>query len=154
MLTDEEKREIEEHLRNYAEKRAAVVEAMHILQRHRGWVPDECLSDLGVLVDMSPEEIDSVATSCNFIFREETGRHMVMVCNSVSCWITGHEQLRDGLIQRLGVQPGQTTPDGRFTLLPVECLGACDQAPCMLIDDDLYGPVEVDQIDGILEKYV
>ena len=81
------------------------------------------------------------------------GRHVIRVCDSVSCWIVGYEQIRDHLRQRLQVEFGQTTADGRFTLLPIVCLGACDRAPAMMIDEDLYGNLTPEAVDAILERY-
>jgi NADH-quinone oxidoreductase subunit E len=80
------------------------------------------------------------------------GRHVILLCDSVSCWIMGYDRLRASLGQR-GIVFGETTADGRFTLLPIVCLGCCDRAPAMMIDDDLHGPVETGNIDGTLEGY-
>jgi NADH-quinone oxidoreductase subunit E len=81
------------------------------------------------------------------------GRHVILICDSVSCWITGYENLLTHLKQRLGVELGQTTADGRFTLLPVVCLGACDLAPVMMIDEDLHGRLTPEKIDAVLAHY-
>ncbi len=102
---------------------------------------------------MSPAELDSVATFYNLIFRRPVGRHVIFLCDSVSCWVMGYERMRQHLINRLGVQPGQTTPDGRFTLLPIVCLGACDHAPVMMIDHDTHHDLDPRKIDDILERY-
>lgn len=153
MLTAEEKREIEEELEHYADKRAACVEAMKIVQKHRGYVSDESINDLAELLGMTLEALDSVATFYNLIFRKPVGRHVVLVCDSVSCWIMGYDRVREHLTARLGIELGGTTPDGQFTLLPVPCLGACDHAPAMMIDSELYGGLTDGRIDEILEKY-
>jgi NADH-quinone oxidoreductase subunit E len=77
----------------------------------------------------------------------------VMVCNSVSCWILGYEKMRQHLTSRLGIEFGETTPDNRFTLLPIVCLGACDRAPAMLVDNELHTDLGPDRIDQVLEEY-
>jgi NADH-quinone oxidoreductase subunit E len=157
VLTPEERAEIEEEGKSYPTRRALCIEAMKIVQKHRGWVPDEALKDLATLLGMTPDELDSVATFYNLVFRRPVGRHVVLLCDSVSCWIMGYGRLRDRLCTSLGVSLGSTTPDGRFTLLPVVCLGACDRAPAMMVDDDLHGDLdpEVDpgRISGVLERY-
>jgi len=153
MLTVEERQEIEAELTRYPTRQAVCIDAMKIVQRHRGWVSDESIRDIGELLEMSPADLDGVATFYNLIFRKPVGRHVVMLCNSVSCWIMGYERMREHLISRLGIQFGETTPDNRFTLLPIVCLGACDHAPAMLVDNELHTDLNADRIDRVLEAY-
>jgi NADH-quinone oxidoreductase subunit E len=153
MLTAEERREIENEFPHYATRRAVCIDALKIVQRHRGWVSDDALEDIGDLLDMSPAELDSVATFYNLIFRRPVGRHVIYVCDSVSCWIMDSERQFDYLAKQLNIRAGETTGDGRFTLLPIVCLGACDRAPVMLVDDDLHIELEPAKIDRILENY-
>src|SRR5579863_5178378 len=123
---------------------------MLIVQKHRGWVSDESLKDLAELLESSVEDLDGVATFYNLIFRKPVGRHVIMICDSVSCWVMGYNRMRDHLKSRLGVELGQTTADGRFPLLPVVCLGACDRAPTMIVDGQLHGNLSSQKIDEIL----
>lgn len=157
MLSLDEREEIEAEAGHYPNRRALCIEAMKVVQKHRGWVSDEALRDLSQLLEMTPEELDSVATFYNLIYRRPVGKHVVLVCDSVSCWIMGYPRLRDALCGRLRVPLGQTTSDGRFTLLPVVCLGACDHAPVMMVDDDLHLDLDPatapDRIDAVLERY-
>ena len=153
MLTAEERREIENEFPHYATRRAVCIDALKIVQRHRGWVSDDALEDIGDLLDMSPAELDGVATFYNLIFRRPVGRHVIHVCDSVSCWIMDGERQFEYLAKQLGVRAGETTGDGRFTLLPIVCLGACDRAPVMLVDDDLHIEIEPAKIDRILKNY-
>ena len=133
MLTAKEKEEIEAEFPRYEQKRAACVEALKIVQRHRGWVSDETLIDVAEFLELNPAELDAVATFYNLIFRKPVGKHIILVCNSVSCWIMGSERILEHLQDRLGIVLGETSADGVFTLLPIVCLGACDQAPAMMI---------------------
>ena len=153
MLTAEERQEIEAELPHYEQKRAVCIEAMKIVQRRRGWVSDESLQDIAQFLEMSPDELDSVATFYNLIFRRPVGKHVILVCDSVSCWIMGYGSIREQLTNRLGVQLGETSADGRFTLLPIACLGTCDHAPALMIDNDLYRDLDSKQVDEILAKY-
>jgi NADH-quinone oxidoreductase subunit E len=153
MLTAEERQEIEAELAHYPTKQSVCIDAMQIVQRHRGWVSDESLKDLAEFLGMSVADLDGVATFYNLIFRKPVGRHVVMVCDSVSCWIMGYERVRDQMSKRLGIKMGETTSDGRFTLLPIVCLGTCDHAPAMMVDGDLHRDLDPQKLDGILEKY-
>jgi len=153
VLSDEERREIEAEVAIYAQKRAACIEALKVVQQHRGWVPDEALDEVAELLEMTPDELDGVATFYNLIFRKPVGRHVILICDSVSCWIMGYDNLRGHLRSRLGIDLGETTADGRFTLLPSVCLGACDRAPVMMIDDDLHLDLTPERIDQILAGY-
>jgi NADH-quinone oxidoreductase subunit E len=153
MLTPEELAEIETELTHYEQKRAGCIDALKTVQRHRGWVSDEGLSDLADFLEMTTDELDGVATFYSLIFRKPVGRHVILVCTSVSCWVMGHEQILEHIQERLGVRLGETTGDGRFTLLPVVCLGACDRAPALMIDEDLHGDLNAQKIDEILARY-
>lgn len=153
MLNDDEKREIEERMQGYDLKRAVCVDALKIVQEHRGWVPDEAIRDVAALLEMTADELDGVATFYSMIFRKPVGRHVILVCDSAPCWIMGYEQLLQALRTQLGIAFGETTEDGRFTLLPVSCLGVCDHAPVMMIDDDLHLDLTPEQVEDILAQY-
>ncbi len=153
MLSNEERREIEAEMQHYDDPRAVSIEALKVVQRYRGWVSDESLRDIGELLGMTTADLDGVATFYNLIYRKPVGRHVILVCNSISCWVMGYESVRDYLSRRLEIKLGETTPDGRFTLLPIVCLGACDRAPVMMVDDDLHGDLTPEKIDDILREY-
>jgi NADH-quinone oxidoreductase subunit E len=141
VLSELEKREINRELPHLPNPRAACLEALNVVQRHRGWVSDNAVDDIAAFLGMTPVEVDSVATFYSLIFRKPVGRHVILLCDSISCWVTGGNALRDQLLARLGIGFGETTADGRVTLLPVACLGACDRAPAMMVDDELIGPL-------------
>ncbi len=154
MLSEEEKQELAAEVARYRYKQALSVEALKIVQKHRGgWVSDEALRDVGEYLAMSPAEVESVATFYNMVFRQPVGRHVILLCNSVSCWVMGYESLYEHLRARLGIDFGETTADGRFTLLPIVCLGACHLAPVMMIDEDLHGELTPAKVDEVLARY-
>ena len=153
MLREKEIQEITAELAHCATKASASVEALNIIQRSRGWVSDAAVKDAAALLGMTAEELDAVATFYSFIFRKPVGRHVILVCDSIACWVMGYNPLLDTLKTGLGIAFGETTADKRFTLLPISCLGACDRAPAMMVDDDLYGPVTPETMDEILGKY-
>ena len=153
MLTAEEREEIEAKLADYPNTQAVAIEAMLIIQRHQGWVSDEKLRDLSELLRLSLADLDGVATFYNLIRRRPVGRHVALVCDSVSCWIMGSDRMRDHLCNRLGTPLGGTASNGRFTVLPIVCLGACDHAPAMMIDGTLHEDLDEPKIEEILTHY-
>jgi NADH-quinone oxidoreductase subunit E len=152
VLTEEERQEIEAEIHQYAQKRGVCIDALKIVQRRRGWVSDESVRDLAEFLEMTPDELDSVATFYNLIFRKPVGRRVILICDSVSCWIMGYDRIREHLTARLGIALGETSADGEFTMLPIACLGACDHAPALMIDETLHQDLEPNEIDRILER--
>jgi len=134
-------------------KRAAATDALKLVQKQFGHVSDQHLAEVAALLEMTPAELDGVATFYNLIFRRPVGRHVILLCDSVACWVMGEAAARAQLHERLGINPGETTADGRFTLLPIVCLGHCDHAPAMMVDEDQYGDLDAARLDGILEHY-
>jgi NADH-quinone oxidoreductase subunit E len=153
MLTEREIQEIQQELASYEESHAAIIGALRVVQRHRRWVSDEHIKDVATLLALTLEEVDSLATFYSLIYREPVGRHVILLCDSASCWIMGYNPLREHLTQTLGLELGETTADDRFTLLPTACLGACDLAPAMMVDGDLHVQLTPQKIDRILEEY-
>jgi NADH-quinone oxidoreductase subunit E len=153
MLNAEEKREILAEAADFEQPRAAVPRALKVVQRRRGWVSDEDVKDVADVLGLTPDEVDSIATFYSLIFRRPVGRHVILICDSVSCYVTGYETVREHLVRRLGISLGETTADGRFTLLPVACLGLCEQAPAMMIGEDVHGNLTPEKVDAILARY-
>lgn len=153
MLSEEEKRDILKEISAAEEPQSACVEALKIVQGYRGFVSDEAVRDIAPLFEMTPDELDSVATFYTFIFRRPVGRHLIYLCDGVSCWIMGFDEIRRHIKDRLGIDFGGTTRDGMFTLLPVSCLGACDRAPAVIIDGELHGNLDKRKIDEIFLRY-
>ena len=153
MLTKEERHDIDEAIRIVPYKQAACIEALKIVQEHRRWISDESLLDIAQYMEMSTAELDSVATFYNLIFRKPVGRHIILICDSISCYVLGYEKLSAYIKNNLKIDYGATTADGRFTLLPNPCLGTCDHSPALMIDNDLYRDVAIEHLDAILNKY-
>jgi len=153
MLTEEERREIEEEFEHFDYKQAVSVDALKIVQKHRGWVSDESIKDIAEILEMSLAELYGVATFYNLIYRKPVGKHVILLCDSVSCWVMGCDRMRAHFTKRLGIDFGETSEDNEFTLLPMQCLGTCDHAPAMMIDETLHRDLDEDKIDGIIERY-
>jgi NADH-quinone oxidoreductase subunit E len=152
-LNEKERHEIQHELAHYPDGRAASIGALKVVQRHRGWVPDEAIAPIAGMIGVSAAELEGVATFYSLIFRRPVGRHVIKVCDSISCFLTGYNEIKAALEKNLGIGFGQTTPDNRFTLLPICCLGACDKGPTLMVDDDLHGDLTPQGISQLLEKY-
>jgi NADH-quinone oxidoreductase subunit E len=152
VLSKQEIDEIEAEIAHLPDRKSAAIDALKIVQKHRGWVSDESLKATARLLDMSVEALDGIATFYSLIFRRPVGEKVVMYCDSVSCWIMGCNSVRDQLKEKLKVEPGQTTEDGKYTLLPVTCLGDCDHAPAMMVGDELHHDLTPESIDKIFEE--
>lgn len=154
VLSAEEVQAIETEISHLPDRASAAIEALQIIQRARGWVSDESVQAVARLLGMSAAQLDSIATFYNLIHRRPVGRHVVMVCDSVSCFVMNGDDLRERVQAYLAIGLGETTEDDRFTLLPIVCLGACDRAPVMMIDQQLFGVRETDDLEAIFEKFL
>jgi len=152
MLTEEERREILEEVNHYPYPAVACIDALKIIQHYRGWISDDSVKDIAQVLSMSNEEVDGVATFYSRIYRKPVGRNVILLCDSVSCMIMEYETLFNYISKKLGIGFGETTPDGRFTLLPVSCLGDCDNAPVMMINNDHFNNLTVEKVDKILDS--
>jgi NADH-quinone oxidoreductase subunit E len=153
MLSEEEIKEIQKEITQYPYPAVACIDALKIVQRHKGWVSDESVKDIATMLNMSNEEVDGIATFYSRIYRKPVGRNIILICDSVSCMILGYESLYNHISKKLGIRFGETTSDSRFTLLPNSCLGDCDNAPAMMINNDHFNKLTIEKIDEILENY-
>ena len=153
MLTEIEKKQIEEELVKVPQKQAGCIDALRIVQQQRGWISDDSIQDIANYLEMSAEDVDSIATFYSLIFRKPVGRHVILICDSISCWITGYEQILNHIKNSLDIDVGETTADGRFTLLAIPCLGICDHAPALMIDNDLHLDLTEEKVSAILRQY-
>jgi len=149
ILTQEEINQIDTELAHIPYKSGAAIDALKIVQANRGWVSDECLQAIAKHLEMSPEDLEGVATFYNLIYRRPVGEKVILFCDSVSCWVCGCDNVKKKLSKRLDIDYGQTTNDNMYTLLPVPCLGACDRAPVMMVGDDLFTNLTEDSIDQL-----
>jgi NADH-quinone oxidoreductase subunit E len=152
MLPKELKKSLVEKIAHADHPREMVVDVMLALQDHYGYLNDEAVEEVAVLLGVSPLEVEEVVTFYTFTYREPVGKFVMHVCDSVICWMDGYESLKDYLCKKLEIDVGETTADGLFTLLPVCCIGYCDQSPAMLINRKVYGHLTPQKIDKILEK--
>ncbi|PLX84336.1 MAG: NADH-quinone oxidoreductase subunit NuoE [Desulfuromonas sp.] len=129
-----------------------IVDLLRAIQSHYGWVPDAGIELAATTLGVLPVEVEEVATFYDKIFRQPVGKHVIHVCDSICCWSTGGEEIAAHLQQVLGLDFGETTTDGLFTLLPTCCLGACGEAPAMMVGLTTYGPLTRERVDQILAE--
>jgi NADH-quinone oxidoreductase subunit E len=151
MIPEQLKHELEQRVSGAVTSREAAVDVMKELQRHYGWLTDEAVQEAAELLGMSPLQVEELATFYEMIYRRPVGRHVIHVCDSISCWSVGGESLLKQFERLLGIEVGATTSDGSYTLLPCCCLGNCGNAPAVMVADRLYGPVTQDQAGALLE---
>lgn len=152
MLPEKFKKEWQGRIAAVEHPRELAIDVMFALQDHHGYLNDAAVEQAADLLGMSPLEVDELATFYTFIYRQPVGRYVIHVCDSVICWMDGFESIRDHLCRKLQVEPGGTTADGLFTLLPVCCIGYCDRSPAMLINRKVYGRLSAEKIDAILAE--
>ena len=152
MLPAELKTSLVEHIASVDHPRELVVDIMFAMQDQFGYLSDEAVEEVAELLNMSPLEVEELATFYTFVYREPVGKYVIHVCDSVVCWMDGYESIRDYLCRKLEIEMGETTSDGLFTLLPVCCIGYCDRSPAILINKKVYGPLNPEKLDEILEN--
>jgi len=136
----------------YPERRSALIPALHVAQAQVGYLPVEVQQEVAALFEIDTSEVNAVVTFYDMFFEEPVGKHLIHVCKNVSCMLRGSDELLGALCHKLGVKPYEISADGNFTIIPSECLGACDRAPMMLVDDQVVGPVQEGQLEEILQQ--
>lgn len=152
-LLDAEIAEIEHERTLYPDTRAVGLEALKIVQKHRGWVSDESLLAVAEYLGLPAAELEGVATFFNLIYRRPVGKNVILYCKSVSCWIMGCDQVKEKISGELGIDYGETSADGEFTLIPVPCLGDCDRAPVMMVGPDLHRNLDQKNLGELFANY-
>ena len=124
-----------------------------LVQAAEGWGSDAHLAEAAATLGVTTAEIDSLATFYSHIFRSPVGETIILLCDGLSCYLNGADDVRDAVMQKLGIGFGETTPDGKFTLINVCCVGACDRAPAALVGPDrtLVGPLSADDLNQLIE---
>ena len=152
VFSDAGKREFERLLSRYPDKDAVILPALHLAQKEQGYVSDGAIVHIAELLGTSPARIEGVATFYTMYNRKPVGKYHVQICRNISCSLLGAEHLIGHVSKKLGVKPGETTPDGKFTLTKVECLGSCGTAPVMQVNDEYHENLTVESIDRILDE--
>lgn len=136
----------------YPRAQSALLPALHLAQGQVGYLPPDAMEDVADALGLTLPEVASVASYYTMFFTDPVGRHKIRVCTNLSCYLNGAEEVLHHLCTRLGVRPGETTPDGRVLLEAVECLGACEEAPVLLVDVDRHPTVTTAAVDDLLRR--
>lgn len=150
MLSEKTRQSILKLQELYPEKRSALVPALHLAQAEVGYLPRETQAEVAELFGIDLNEVIDVVTFYDMFFEKPVGKHLLHVCKNVSCMLRGCDELLQSVCQKLQIKPGETTTDGEFTVIPSECLAACDRAPMMLVDEKVVGPIQESDLDRIL----
>ncbi|GAB4534667.1 MAG: NADH-quinone oxidoreductase subunit NuoE [Thermodesulfovibrionia bacterium] len=153
MLSETAIRELNEIRKRYPDRKGALLPALHIAQREFGWLSDDAMSAVADILNLTEAEVKGTASFYSMFRFKPMGRNIIQLCTNVSCMILGAERLVDFLKNRYGIEPNKTTDDGRFTLVIMECIGACGTAPAMLVNSDLYDNLTEERMVEILERY-
>jgi len=149
-LTDDTRDRIRDLASRFDDPRSALLPALYTAQEQIGYLPQEAVQEVASVLQLPCAEVGAVASFYTMFYKRPVGQHVIGVCRTLSCALLGAESLLDYLSQKLDVKVGETTSDGRFTLREVECLGACDMAPAMMVDDTYYGNLTEEKLDEIL----
>ena len=137
--------------RLYPDRRGALLPVLHLAQEVFGYISEDVEKYVGTLFDLSPAHVHEVVTFYTMYWRRPRGRHVLSVCHNLSCHLMGAQEIIAHLKSRLGIEPGETTDDGRVTLLTVECLCACEMAPMLQVDDRYEGHLTAEKVERLVD---
>ncbi len=149
---EKDRKLVEEMIRHYPHKKSAIGDVLYLAQKHFGYITPEVELYVASLLDLPASYVHQVVTFYSMYLKKPVGKYLIMLCDNVSCLLCGAEDLLGRIKEKLGIEVGETTEEGKFTLWTVECLGACEQAPAMMINDKLYGNLTPDKLDRLLDS--
>jgi NADH-quinone oxidoreductase E subunit len=152
MLSPETRQKIESLKKVYETDQSALIPALHVAQADQGWLSEETQREVAQLLGLTPQSVRQVVTFYTMFHQKPVGRHMIQVCRNISCSLLGGQRLQKQVQEKLGLEDGETTQDGRFTYVSVECLGSCGTAPVLMVNDRYYENVTPSQLDRLLEE--
>jgi NADH-quinone oxidoreductase subunit E len=150
MLKEKYQQEIDDILSRYPVKRSALIPLLYLAQRETGYITEAAMVEIAGMLKLTPPQVYETATFYTMLNLKQVGRFHIQVCRSLMCALVGSDTLIGWIKTRLGIGPGETTPDGAFTLSTVECLAACGTAPMMQVNDDYYERLTEEKLDRIL----
>jgi NADH-quinone oxidoreductase subunit E len=152
-LSDDAVREITGIRSEFPNSLSAVVPSLRVAERDFGWLSEEAMRSVADTLDLPPAVVRGTASFYSLYRHREMGRHLIQLCTNISCLVLGADRLEEFLRARYGLEEGGTTADGKFSLIIMECIGACDGAPAMQVDRDLHCDLTEARIEEILERY-
>lgn len=152
LLSEESVQHIKGIVEKYPEARSALLPALHIAQNQLGWVSREAMEEVAEAMGLNPDQVEEVASFYTMYYTEPVGTYVMEVCKTLPCSILGADEIIEYISQKLGIQPGETTPDGMFSLFRVECLAACHRAPVMQLNHRYVQDLTPEKIDSLIEE--
>jgi NADH-quinone oxidoreductase E subunit len=136
----------------YETNQSALIPALHVAQADQGWLSEETQGEVATLLDLTPQAVKEVVTFYTMFHQRPVGKYLLQVCRNLSCCLRGGHKLQKQIEERLGIQEGETTQDGRFTLVSVECLGSCGTAPVVMVNERYHENVTPQELDRLLQE--
>lgn len=152
MLSPDARKRIESLKSEYETNLSALIPALHVAQADQGWLSEETQGEVATLLGVTPQSVREVVTFYTMFHQQPVGKYLLQICRNLSCCLKGGHRLQKQIEERLGIQEGETTQDGRFTLVSVECLGSCGTAPVLMVNDRYHEDVSPAEIDRLLTE--
>ncbi len=152
-ITETARDEIQKIIKKFPTTRAALLPALHEIQETNGYISTQAMIEIAEILQIPPADVFDTMSLYNHLSPRPKGRYMIMVCRGITCDICGAANLLETLKKKFGIEEHETTADGKFTLMAEDCLGGCEKAPYLLINEDAYGPVRPEDLDQILSNY-
>ena len=151
-LDDTLKSSLQEVLERYPRKQAATLPVLHAVQEKVGWLPYQAIEEIADYLEVPASQVLDTASFYEEFWLKPKGKYVIWMCQSISCEVMGQPSLTQQVAEHLGIKPGETTEDGKFTLMTVECLGCCGDAPCALVNEEIYGKITAENFIESLDK--
>ncbi len=152
MLSEGTHRQIAELIAKYPHRRSALIPALQLAQKEARYLSPEVIRDIAAVFELAPNEVYEVASFYTMLYKKPVGEYVIQVCTNISCLLCRAEDIMSHLEKRLGIKPGETTPDNKFTLVEVECLASCGTAPVVQINEEYYEELTPEKLDQILDN--
>ena len=151
VLSEQAHQRIQEYVANYPVTRSALLPALHVAQNELGWLPREAMEEVAEILGLDTDQVEEVASFYTMYYKQPVGTYVMEVCKTIPCSLLGADEIIDYISKKLGIQHGETTPDGMFTLYRVECLAACHRAPVMQVNHRYYQDLTPERVDALIE---
>jgi NADH-quinone oxidoreductase E subunit len=152
VLSETACQQIQDLMGKYPRKRSALIPSLQLAQKEAGYLSSEVIAEIARMFDLSPNEVNEVASFYTMLYKKPVGKYVIQVCTNISCMLCDAEKILEHLIKRLGIKPGETSADRRFTLVEVECLGSCGTSPVIQINEQYYEDLTTEKVDQILDS--
>src|SRR5947209_17385551 len=152
MISEQAKQRMRDIAARYPVARSAVMPALYIAQQEEGYITQDGLQAVAEAIGLTVDDVESVSTFYTMYYQQQPGKKVIKVCTSISCYLRNCDTLVEHLEKRLGIKRGETTPDGNYTLMTVECLASCTTAPVLQVNDEFVENVTLEQADALIDE--